>query len=154
MHRRWCTSDFKRRPILRKLKAFGYTKDNPAHVHIGISPDESHRLGQFAFIDKPRYEHKVYPLIDHHITRKQCEDIIKEYGWEVPIKSGCDFCPFAGHRKIQELSRSNPSKFQKLLQLEKSTKLSLIQNHPLQLNDSLDEYIEPPEMLCDARCFT
>ena len=83
-HSRRCTDHFKITPILRKLKELGATKDNPINCHLGISIDEAQRLNAYSYTDKPKYQHKVYPLIDHKISRKDCHKIIADSGMPPP----------------------------------------------------------------------
>ena len=81
---RRCTRMFKILPINYKLKELGATRAAPYNVHIGISIDEAQRLGSGAWINKPKYQHKVYPLIDHKLTRADCHKIIADAGLPPP----------------------------------------------------------------------
>lgn len=154
MHMRWCTTDHKKQPIRFDLRQLGHSRHNPADVHIGFAFDEPQRLGPKAYIDEPLYQHKVYPLVEDRITRAGCEAIIKEHGWPPAGKSGCDFCPFKGRRKIQELSYTNPQKFKQLLKLERITGLSIIPGKPLQENYNFDDFdkMTPEEEEAAASC--
>lgn len=81
---RWCTSYFKRDPIMR------WGKEKNIFIHaIGYAADESHR----AKYPTGKYSHS-YPLIEEDITRQGCVDIIESAGLYVPEKSGCYICPF------------------------------------------------------------
>lgn len=169
--RRWCTVDFKIKLINRKLKEMGATRRVPANVHLGISADESGRLGANAWIDKPKYKHQVYPLIDDHITRTQCYEIIKQHGWPLPVKSGCDFCPFQSRSKFRRLARERPERYAQIVRMEQNriTKEPLNRGRELPvLQPTLGEYddalskwesegepgITDEEMMCDSgHCF-
>ena len=152
---RLCTHDFKIRPINRKLKELGATRKNPINVHIGISIDESARLGPAAFIDKPQYAHKVYPLIDAHISRAKCYQIIKDHGWPLPVKSGCDFCPFAGRAAVRAIYGKDPDRYKQIIEMEKSdARGQNMFDTPLTLSHSLDTF-ETEGQTCDSgHCFT
>ena len=89
--RRWCTQDFKVKPILKEIRRRGATKKNPTISCIGISIDEAHRAN---FTTSVLYQVLEYPLIDKKLSRKDCHDIIEKHGFPQPPKSGCDFCMY------------------------------------------------------------
>lgn len=159
--RRWCTSDFKIKPINRFLRKIGATKKNPVHVDIGISLDESHRAN---FTKKDvQYVIKEYPLLDHKLTRKDCYTIIEDHGWPAPAKSGCDFCMFNKRSHFRKLRTDQPERFHKIVLMEQNDRYyprkPLIGNFPLEgleKNGSLDDYADEDEIdSCDSgHCFT
>jgi len=103
--RRWCTQDFKVKPINRFIRKLGARKHNPVHVDIGISLDESHRAN---FTKKDvQYVQKHYPLLDMKITREKCYNIIQSHGFPVPPKSGCDFCMFQKRSTLRAMLATN-----------------------------------------------
>lgn len=99
--RRWCTQDFKVKPINRFIRSLGAKKKNPVFVDIGISLDESHRAN-FSKKDV-QYVKKEYPLLDEKITRAQCYEIIEAFGFPIPAKSGCDFCMFQKRSTLRKM---------------------------------------------------
>ena len=156
---RLCTDNFKLRPINRKLRELGATRKAPFNVHIGISIDESVRLGPAAYVDKPQYAHKVYPLIDAHISRAKCYEVIKEHGWPLPVKSGCDFCPFSGRAHVRSIYGKDPERYKKIVEMEKNDKRGMTMfGTPLTLSHSLDSFdndMEAEGSTCDSgHCFT
>ena len=169
MARRWCTNDFKLRPILKKLRELGATRRKPIDVMVGIAADESHRVDRNAYIDKPKYQHKVYPLLDHGIDRKKCYEIIAAHGWGPPVKSGCDMCPFTGRREIIKIHASDPARYRKIVEMERRAMRNprirlrhrpLTGTKPLPMIHelrSLDHYQDggdddEPQMPCGAYC--
>jgi len=77
---RWCTVEFKRVPLENWRKGQGIDR-----TCLGISASEPRRI---------RNDPNVrYPLWDEGITRGECRRIIQGAGLELPIKSGCFFCP-------------------------------------------------------------
>lgn len=150
---RWCTADYKVRPIKRKLRELGATKKNPAHVYIGFSIDEIHRFNPNK--PHPQYIKYEYPLLDERISLEQCKRIILEHGWPLPVKSGCYHCPFQTRRKVRALKVEHPDLFERLIQIERGVKDKM--KHPYMheralsgIDDSgtLDTYFEG-EGTCD-----
>lgn len=112
---RTCTRDWKAKPVTKWLKQNGATEDDPAHIAIGISTDEIHRVNNKH--DKP-WERRVFPLIDLGLSRTDCEAIIARSGLPVPPKSACWFCPFHGRAGFAKMRRDNPEQFEAVAQLE------------------------------------
>ena len=112
---RSCTVDFKIRVIGKWLKAHGAAKDNPATVCIGISTDEIQRVNRKR---AEAYEKPTYPLIDLGMDRSACQQVIADYGWPVPPKSSCYFCPFHRDLTWSEMRRDEPDLFAKAVALE------------------------------------
>lgn len=108
-----CTTEFKLRPIKRRLNELFDIKPG-VHLFdswIGISTDEAHR-------DSPSdvaYIRKVFPLLELGISREGCKAAILAAGYPVPPKSGCDICP---HQKWEKLYTTDPETFQTGLTLE------------------------------------
>jgi len=158
---RWCTQDYKIAPINKKLRELGATRKKPINVMIGFSLDESHRL-KFYPRDKPLYNHRIYPLLDDKITRRQCAEIIRNQGWPMPIKSGCDFCPFMRRSQFRALAGTDPARFKEIVELEKNGRdypKDTITGKPLEsllLNQSLAAWMEDDfEATCDTgHCMT
>jgi len=115
---RWCTSKFKISPIRKFAKSLGATRKNPFYQDIGISFDESHRLGGSKYDVK--YLVSEFPLAWEKITREDCYKIIKDAGFPVPPKSGCYYCPFAKKQEFIDLKRSHPELWDKAEAMEKN----------------------------------
>jgi 3'-phosphoadenosine 5'-phosphosulfate sulfotransferase (PAPS reductase)/FAD synthetase len=149
--RRWCTQDFKVRPIQKKLKELGATAKNPIISDIGISFDESHRAN---FTNDRKFQVMEYPLLDYKLTRKDCYDIILKHNFPLPEKSGCDFCMFQKRSELRKLALNDPERFEKIVKMEKNSydypKRPLVGSFVLDgiLNsNTLDEYMEES---CDS----
>lgn len=110
-----CTHTYKVKVIGRWLKAHDASKDNPAEVCIGISTDEIHRVNRKR---AEAYETPTYPLIDLGMDRSACQQVIADYGWPVPPKSSCFFCPFHRDLTWSEMRRDEPDLFAKSVALE------------------------------------
>ena len=76
---KWCTRIFK---VERLQKYCG-----DAIQLIGFSSDEVRRS------ENPRLVGKEFPLIEHNISSADCHRIIQDYGFPIPVKSSCYFCP-------------------------------------------------------------
>ncbi len=106
--------------ILRTCTVEGKIKPIETHVAangggislIGIDAGEAHRA-------KER-DGKVYPLVDLDIDRDGCEEIIRDAGLAVPIKSGCWHCPFSRVSDVISLAQNQPCKFERIARLEES----------------------------------
>ena len=150
---RWCTGDFKIKPIHRKLRELGATSKKPAYVAVGISIDESQRLSSNSFIDKPKYEHKIYPFIDYRMTRNDCYQIIKDHGWPLPLKSGCDFCPFNPKKTIMRIKSENPKRYDQIVAMEKLASRPLKGKYNLDTSSLLSDFTDENDVCDSGHCF-
>lgn len=110
MIRRWCTSNFKVKPINKYVKT-------PCFMYLGIDYGEQRR----AKISVNNGVENRFPLIEYEISRDGCKDIIKEHGLPIPIKSGCYFCPFQSIAGWERLRMDHPELFCKAEKLETSS---------------------------------
>lgn len=113
---RQCTGEYKIKVIAKELKRRGATKDNPAHVALGISIDEYQRMRTESSIP---HETLWYPLIDLRLSRNDCKRIITDAGLPVPPKSSCYFCPFHSMSEWKRMRREEPELFAKSLEVER-----------------------------------
>ena len=111
---RWCTRDFKVRPIHR------YYSGLRCHInqYIGIAFDEIHRMKD----SQEDYITNLYPLIEQKMTRHDCISVIEDAGLPVPEKSGCFFCPFNSTERWMQLLDNHPDLFDKAIALEEGSK--------------------------------
>lgn len=116
--KRICTSDYKVDVVNRWVRAnAGATKENRVAIGVGISIDESHRM-RSDDPDKSPYTRIEYPLIDHRLTRSDCQTIIKKSGLPLAPKSSCWFCPFKKQQEWTDMRQHQPELFQKAIELE------------------------------------
>jgi hypothetical protein len=113
---RSCTDQFKIRPIKKFLK----TRYNDYITVLGIDNGEKHRAERY--INQSQNAKFEFPLIDLEINRGECKRIIKEFGWKVPIKSGCYFCPFTKKQGWINLYRKHPDLFADAEMFEKNSR--------------------------------
>lgn len=114
---RSCTRTFKLAVVDRWLKEAGATKENPARVGLGISTDEISRVSNKAYSKR---QTPYYPLIDLHLSRLDCDNIIRRAGLPVPPKSACFFCPFHRVGQWREMRRDEPELFERAAELEET----------------------------------
>jgi len=106
MHR-WCTDKFKIRCLHKYFK-------KPGVEMLGIDFGEIKRA---KIQCRDGFECR-YPLIEAEIDRPACKALIKSYGLNPPMKSGCYICPFQKRSQWIELRRKHPCLFQKAVDLE------------------------------------
>jgi hypothetical protein len=114
MGRRQCTSEYKLKPIKRKVRELlGYVHPTPvprgvyAEQAIGISADETHR----ANVSDVQYARNVWPLLELGWTRKRCIAYLEARGWGATPKSACVGCPFHGNRTWRTMRDTAPAEF-------------------------------------------
>ncbi|MBU0706732.1 phosphoadenosine phosphosulfate reductase family protein [Patescibacteria group bacterium] len=105
--RRWCTAEFKVKPIYKYC-------ETPCFMLIGIDFGEIKR----AKISSEKGAENRYPLIENEVDREGCKKIIIDHGLPIPIKSGCYICPFQRKSQWIELRHKHPDLFCKAQKLE------------------------------------
>ena len=104
---RWCSVHFKRTPIMEY-------SEKPCFHLLGYDFGEIHRV-------KETIEDEVvtrFPLIEHEMTRYNCEQLIESHGLPLPIKSGCYFCPQQSYAQWRYLRKAHPDLWCKAVALE------------------------------------
>jgi len=156
---RWYTRQFKVRPINKWLREHGARPKSPFYIDIGFSMDEARRM--HGGHNEIKSVVKQYPLIDDRLSREDCYKIIRDFGWPIPVKSGCDFCMFNNVGHFRELARTRPERFAEIVRMEKNDqyypKFPLMGKGKPTLESILDQKsIEdyPDEEMCeDGYCF-
>lgn len=108
IYQRHCTDHYKIRPIRKHIGKDG------VELLIGFSLDESYRARKKG----NQREGRRFPLIEKGMTADDCRNIIREYGFPLPIKSSCYFCQFQHPVEWNWLKTNHPDLFQKALALE------------------------------------
>lgn len=151
---RWCTRDYKVRPIFRFYKSLG------THVfqYLGIDYGEIQRVKK----STESYVTNLFPLIEAKIDREGCIKLIKKEGLPVPVKSGCFFCPFNNLDRWEYIHENHGDLFDRAMKLEEGSKHfpdQRLNGHPLRelkysfSSDGLIVERERPEdSLCDGYC--
>jgi 3'-phosphoadenosine 5'-phosphosulfate sulfotransferase (PAPS reductase)/FAD synthetase len=152
---RFCTDKFKIKPIKQYFQ-INFPGEKVRAV-IGIAYDEAHRINNIRWDGQEIW----YPLVEKKITRQGCIDIIKNAGWEIPLKSGCFFCPFQSKKEWFDLKNNHPELWQKAIELEKNGSRYpelLLWKEPLEKIDkkyiTLEKYDEKHDVEeCGGVCF-
>lgn len=113
---RWCTRDFKVRPIRYYLKK--NCSVLPAISVMGISCDE---VGRMRTDHPPEFTYE-YPLVEKGMSRPDCENFIRSNGLPVPPKSGCHFCPYLNKKQLRLIHDKHPDLWERRRQLEHNSK--------------------------------
>lgn len=107
MAQRWCTQDWKLKPLERWSKAHGIKTRL-----VGIDAGESSRA-----ID---VDGVSYPLCDAYVNRGGCRNILRRAGIEVPRKSGCVFCPNQNAAEWHRLYIEHPELYEQAEAIERT----------------------------------
>ena len=110
-----CSTEWKKRPISRWLRAQGYGPSNPVITWIGISLDEIGRAKPSG-VDWQEYQ---WPLLfDVTMKRNDCKRVVIDAGLPEPPKSSCWMCPYRSDRQWAQLKAHYPEDFQRAALLE------------------------------------
>jgi hypothetical protein len=114
MARRQCTSEYKLKPIKRKVRELlGYPHPTPVprgvfvEQLVGISSDEVQRAKDSGI----KYAVNTHPLLDLGISRRDCLRILHAAGWETTPKSACVGCPFHGNAQWRRMRDEQPAEW-------------------------------------------
>ena len=94
---RQCTSDYKIKPIVQKVRELlglkkGEKRKEGTQVEmlLGISVDEVSRMKP----NRLKYITNIYPLVEKKMSRTNCKEWTKKHNYPNPPRSACTFCPF------------------------------------------------------------
>lgn len=113
MGRRQCTSEYKLKPIMHKVRdllGVGRRQRIAAGTveqWVGISTDEATRMKPA----KQRYITTRWPLIERNMSRGACLDWMERHGYPKPPKSACLGCPFHDQKTWQRMRDQSPEEF-------------------------------------------
>jgi len=133
-----------------------WIKDNlqeKAEVWIGFGAGEEHRIAKDPHATKVCGDvgSRVnrFPLVERGLCRCREELLVRRHNLPVPRKSACFFCPMSTRGDLIKLSRELPEQFDRVVQLERNSKLTeerriklMYQERPLD-EDVLYPYHKP-----------
>lgn len=144
---RWCTMEYKSKPIKKFRETLGETI-----LVLGISHDEQHRA-------KARYARDTYyPLIEHGVDRKGCIELSRKAGIYEGKKSGCSFCPYQRKAQWLELYKNHGDLFKDVERLENNAREKykgdayyFVRDLPIQ--GQIDKWIKMDKSNCQQQEF-
>ena len=115
--RRFCTADFKIKPIDNYLAQF-----EKVELLIGLNADETDRQGNHLAGQNITYR---YPLIEDGYDRDFCIELLEEYGLQPNFpaymhRGGCKFCFFKSKKEYRAMVHLAPDEIQEVAELEQS----------------------------------
>jgi len=117
MQVRWCTEKFKLDPIAKYLKKTKKGDEYPIIALLGITYEEKDRIKESPYL----WQVNEYPLVQRKLTRQDSIRIIRSYGWSVPPRSGCFFCPFQSSVQLRFLYLHYPELYERAIRLEENS---------------------------------
>ena len=108
----FCSNEWKRRVVLRYLKAQDVTE---ATLWLGMSLDEAVRRMKKSDVDWITH---AYPLVDLRLSRHDCILLCQRAGLPTPPRSRCWMCPQQHNADWREI-RANPEEWAKATELDK-----------------------------------
>ena len=115
---KYCSNEWKTRPIQRAIRAAGYTH---GEIIIGFSVDEMQRMRG---VDPQAKWNHIYPLVDMRLTRGDCIALVERMGWGTPPRSACWMCPFRTDQEWQHLKDNHLEDFMQAVVLERQLQLT------------------------------
>ncbi|MDP9766527.1 hypothetical protein [Deinococcus enclensis] len=127
---------------------YAYAQDyGPVQVMIGFGKGEERRIKPTPSGFMTQTVERLFPLIDMGLTRAGCQAGTAALGFEVPMPSNCQHCPFHGPLDLLRLHRKHPESFALWSQFER-TKLTAekwqgTRNHTVKGDDrTLDQHLD------------
>ena len=120
---RQCTSDYKIKPVVQKVRELlglkkGEKRKKNTHVEMlmGISKDEAIRMKT----NRVKYIQNIYPLVDKNLTRSDCMKWMSEKGYPKPPRSACTFCPYHSNEEWLRIKNGDQEEWKAVVELDKA----------------------------------
>lgn len=111
----FCSDEWKKLVIRRKLRKLGYGPKQPILMWFGMSFDEIHRLR----ISDKKWVKNHYPLVfDVPKRRYECALTITGFGLPEPPSSSCWMCPNMQNPEWLQIKQDDPQDFKKAVNLD------------------------------------
>ena len=122
--RRQCTDAYKTEPFNKQLRRMHGVDHGerwpahipPAHVWLGISKDEAHRM-------KPSRENFIvrrWPLIELEMSRWDCKQWLRRHEYPIPMRSACTICPYRRDSEWRELRDADADGFEEAVSVDRA----------------------------------
>jgi len=112
--RRQCSSEYKVKPLYRKIREMGATYKNPFIIWVGISSDEAHR----AKPARVKYARNIHPLLDKDIYRLNCLEWMERNGYPKPPRSACSYCPYHSNAEFMDIKENDPEAWETAIKVD------------------------------------
>ena len=124
MIRRQCTSEYKIRPIVKKIREIYGLKPKfrmpMTQVWLGISLDEIQRV-KTSSLKRVEY---YYPLVEKRLSRSDCIKFFNKNNFKVPPKSSCIFCPYHNDKNWKDLKYKDTHSWNTCVSVDKAIRNS------------------------------
>lgn len=108
----YCSNEWKKRVVQRRLREMGYGPAKPVTTWIGISVNEAHRAKPSG-VDWQEYD---WPLLYERMTRRdECAPIIARAGLPVATRSACWMCPLHSDADWRDIRANAPEDWQRAI---------------------------------------
>lgn len=136
-----CSTEWKRRVVMRALRSLGFGPDNPVQMILGMSRDEIHRMKT----SPDKWIEHVYPLaITLRMSRYDCLKLVIDAGYPAPPKSACWMCPHHSNEEWRDIRDNWPQDWQRAKDIQQQIAAS----HGVNLHRAgllTEEIIEEPD---------
>jgi len=109
--RTYCSNEWKAWVNQRWLRERGVTS---ADQWIGFTLEERRRVKA----ERPGPWRRVYPLLDHLLTRSDCEQVIRDRGLPLPAKSACFMCPHRTNEEWRFIRDTYPDQWKEAIRID------------------------------------
>lgn len=107
-----CNGVWKQQVMKKWLREHGVEK---AENWIGISTDEARRANRS---NADKWLTKRYPLLELGLSRKDCANLIRDNGWELPQRTSCIMCPQRTRFEWLRLMMESPDDFKRAVEID------------------------------------
>lgn len=160
----YCSSEWKKWVVRRRLRELGYGPDKPVLMWFGMSLDEVERMR----VTKVNWIKNHYPLcMDVKKRRYECLKVIEDFGLPKPPNSCCWMCSNMRNSEWAQMRKTDPQDFEQAIIMDQfiREKDAINKKGNIYLHKSrvpLDEvdlitYIDEPlpmHKMCADVCFT
>ncbi len=119
MGRRQCTSDYKIRPIHKKIRevmGIKSLKGRVIEISMGISTDEIQRAKRPTF----QWAINYYPLLELDMSRDDCKQYVKQNKTKQPPRSACIVCPYHSNEEWSDMKENYPEEFNEAVAFDRA----------------------------------
>lgn len=123
MARRQCTSEYKIKPVQRKMRELlGYKPrkiiKEKVTLWLGISTDEIQRVKT----NREKWIENRYPLIELCMSRLDCLNWLEKKGYPRPPKSSCIGCPYHSDEMWLDMKQNDPESWEEAVEIDRLIK--------------------------------